>query len=235
MIFRLKNLFKSFKLLYTLLFFMVSIKLTRQQEDYINAIYELQDTFGIAKIVLLSKILKYSPGAINDELKRLEGKGYIERIPYSGLRLTSIGFEAAKITVKKHRISEAFLFKILDVPWEKCHLLSSEIEHSISGELEMYFMKKIGEKGTCPHGNSFNIEEDKDDIRALDAEPNKNYLVKRISYEESTTLMLMKIYGIMPGKKIKIISKTMDTVTIENENGIFPLEGIFALSVRLNE
>jgi DtxR family Mn-dependent transcriptional regulator len=229
------NIFKNFKLMFTLTIFMVSINLTKEQEDYINAVYELQDTLSIAKIVHLSRILNYSPGAINDEMKRLEKKGYVIRIPYRGFRLSQDGMEVARITVRKHRISEAFLFHILDVPWERCHLLSMEIEHSISGDLEKYIIEKIKDNKKCPHGNSFDINEDTKDLRLVDAELGKEYTVKRISYEESSTLFIMRSYGIIPGKKIRVLSRDKHGVMVSTENGDFHLEGIYEMAVRINE
>ncbi len=214
---------------------MVNIKITKKQEDYLNTIYELQDTFGIAKIVNIVKILNYSPGGINDELKRLEKKGYIERYRYSGFKLTETGMEIARITVRKHRISEAFLYYILNVPWEKCHILSGEIEHSMEGELEEFVLRKIDNISNCPHGNSFDISDDKNELRLLDAMENREYTVKRISYEESNTLLLLKNYAITPSKKIFIITKTNDSIVVKTEKGVFPIEGLYLLAVRLNE
>lgn len=211
------------------------INLTREQEDYINAIYELQDTFGIAKIVHLSNILKYSPGAINDEIRRFEKKGFVERIPYRGFKLSEKGMEVARITVRKHRISEAFLYSVLDVPWEKCHILSSEIEHSVAGDLESYILDKIKNMERCPHGNSFDIDMDVNDLKLLDAQVGRNYTVKRITYEEFNTLLLMKGYGIIPGKSIMIMSKNGESILLRSEKGEFPIEGFYRFAVRLNE
>ena len=218
-----------------LIFFMVNINLTKKQEDYINTIYELQDTFGIAKIIDLVKILKYSPGGINDELKRLERKGIIERYRYSGFKLTEKGLEIAKITKRKHRISESFLYVFLNVPWEKCHILSNELEHTIEGELEKYILNKIENLSVCPHGNSIDLNEGKNEIKLLDAYENNYYIVKRISYEEFNILLLLKNYGIIPSKKIYIKFKYENGLIITTEKGEFPLEGILPYAVKLYE
>ncbi|MGC8663604.1 MAG: metal-dependent transcriptional regulator [Thermoplasmata archaeon] len=214
---------------------MVSINLTREQEDYIIKIFELEESFGITRLKELSKILNFSPGAINDEIKRFEKMGLVERIPYKGIVLSLTGKEAAKEVTRKHRIAEAFLYYVLNVPWEKCHLLSSDIEHAINGQLEKYVLKKLKNLKYCPHGNPFVDDEKIKDVRLSEALTNVNYKVSRITYEESDILLKYKTFGILPDEKIKILEKNEKGAVIITHRGKFILDKEDLMIIRVKE
>jgi len=213
---------------------MVNIKLTREQEDYFISIYELQESFGIARLTLLARILKFSPGAVNDEIKRFQKMGLIEKIPYRGITLSEKGMEIAREVVKRHRIAEAFLYNVLDVPWEKCHLLSSDFEHAVNGQLENFILKKIKNMKTCPHGNPFSITEGKKEIKLIDAEINVNYRIERITFEELNILTKFKTNGILPGNDIKLLEKD-DGGIILTKKGKFVLDKNDLMVIRVKE
>ncbi|MDP8011252.1 MAG: metal-dependent transcriptional regulator [Thermoplasmata archaeon] len=214
---------------------MVNNKLTREQEDYIIKIFEFEESFGITKLTDLSKILNYSTGAINDEIKRFEKMGIVVRIPYKGIMLSEYGKKIAEDVTRKHRIAEAFLYYVLNVPWEKCHLLSSDMEHAVNGQLEKYILKKLKNLKQCPHGNPFQITNTKDEKKLLEAELNVSYIINRITFEESDILIKYKTFGILPGEKIKILEKNEFGALVNTKKGKFILDNDDLLIIRVKE
>jgi len=214
---------------------MVDIKLTREQEDYFISIYELEESFGISHLTLLAKIMKYSTGAVNDEINRFEKMGLVKKIPYKGIVLSDKGMILASNVVKKHRIAEAFLYNILNVPWEKCHILSSDFEHAINGQLEKFILKKLKNLSTCPHGNPFSIKEQKDEIRLIDADLKVTYKVQRITFEELNILTKFKTFGIKPNENIKLIEKNSEGAIVLTRKGRFILDNNDLLVIRVKE
>lgn len=207
--------------MFTLTYFMVNINITKDQEDYLIKMFELQESFGLSKITSLSKILNYSPGAINDELKRFERMGLIKRIPYKGIVLTNDGLKIAQEATKKHRLAELFLYHVLNVPWDKCHELSMEIEHAIDGPLEEYISKKLKKYDTCPHGNPISYEKFLNEIKLSSVNVNEKFKIKRITFEEKNILSKFKAYGIIPNNFIILIEKTEDGGYIRTSKGKF--------------
>ncbi len=202
-------------------------------EDYILTIFELQESFGVAKISKIGEILNITPGAVNDEIKRLEKEGIIKRIPRKGILLTEKGYNISKEVVRRHRIAEAYLFYFLNVPWEECHRLSHQFEHVIKDEIEKYIMKKISEIKSCPHGNKFNIDEPGSNLKLNEAETNKKYIVERITFEEKDILYKFKSIGIFPGKLIEIVQKFEDYSIVKTDNGKFPIDNRDLMVIRV--
>ncbi len=193
-------------------------------EDYLLTIYELQDSFGMARLSEIGRILNITPGAVNDEIKRMEKIKIVERIPRKGIVLTEKGFEISRDIVRRHRIAEAYLFYFLDVPWEECHRLSHDFEHVIKDEIEIYILKKINDVRSCPHGNRFSIENIGSGMKLLGAEESKKYIIDRITYEERDTLYKFKSMGILPGKIVEIVQRNEDYSIIKTEKGKYPID-----------
>ncbi len=211
---------------------MVDIKLSNEQENYLLKIFEIQESFGTVKLRDLKNVMHLSFGAINDEMIRLEKFGLVRKIPYKGLKLTEKGLKVSKIITKKHRLAELFLFKFLDVPWEKCHELADDFEHSIKGDLEKYIIKKMENEKNCPHGNPINGYI-KNEIPLEKGKVNQEYRILRITFEEENVLSILKVMAIMPDKKIKVKKKGNDTMLVETETGQFTLNRNMLKIIRL--
>ncbi len=211
---------------------MANIKLSNEQENYLLKIYEFQESFGIVKLRDLKNVMHFSFGAINDEIVRLEKFGFVKKIPYRGIKLTEKGLDISRKITKKHRLAELFLFKFLDVPWEKCHELSDDFEHSIKGDLEKYIIKKLGNEKYCPHGNPIDGAI-KNEIPLEKVKVDQEYRILRITYEEENILSILKAMGIMPDKKIRIKKKSNGTVLFETETGQFTLTGKMLRIIRV--
>ena len=53
----------------------------------------------------------------------------------------------------RHRTVEAYLVKVMGIPWDEVHEEAHAMEHSISPRLETKMLEMIGEVRTCPHGH----------------------------------------------------------------------------------
>jgi len=105
------------------------------KEDYLSIIFKFQDTSGEIKPIAIAKKLKVSQAAVTDMLKKLAMDKYILYEKYRGIRLTQRGENFARNMVRRHRIWEAFLQKIVGMPWEKVHQEAHRLEHSSSDNL----------------------------------------------------------------------------------------------------
>ena len=64
-------------------------------EDYTKAIYALEERHGVASTNALAERLGVSAPAVSSMVKKLAGLGYVEHVPYRGVRLTDEGRKVA--------------------------------------------------------------------------------------------------------------------------------------------
>lgn len=67
------------------------IHLSKEAEEYLEAIYRLEEKYGYAKTMDLAKELKVVPGSITNTIENFEKNGFVEHVPYKGVKLTMKG------------------------------------------------------------------------------------------------------------------------------------------------
>ncbi len=134
-----------------------STKLTVSKEDYLKAIWSLSERHAEGKSEAgtndLSALLKVSPPAVSKMLKQMEEQSLVARTPYYGVRLTEKGREVALHIVRRHRLLELFLWKILKYDEHSVHDEAERLEHHISDEFEEKIDALLGFPKKCPHGS----------------------------------------------------------------------------------
>jgi DtxR family Mn-dependent transcriptional regulator len=132
-------------------------KLTVSKEDYLKAIWSLSERATIDKIEAgtndLAEALQVSPPAVSRMLKQMEKQSLVAHVPYYGVRLTEKGREAALKVVRRHRLLELFLAKILKYDLDSVHDEAERLEHHISEEFERRIDELLGFPESCPHGS----------------------------------------------------------------------------------
>src|ERR1035441_1532355 len=89
------------------------------KEDYLSIIFKFQDTSGEIKPIAIAKKLKISQAAVTDMLKKLAADKYILYEKYRGIHLTRRGEEFARNMVRRHRIWEVFLQRVVGMRSEE--------------------------------------------------------------------------------------------------------------------
>ena len=134
-----------------------STKLTVSKEDYLKAIWSLSERHAEGKSEAgtndLSALLKVSPPAVSKMLKQMEEQSLVARTPYYGVRLTEKGREVALHIVRRHRLLELFLWKILKYDEHSVHDEAERLEHHISDEFEEKIDALLGFPKKCSHGS----------------------------------------------------------------------------------
>lgn len=105
-------------------------------EEYLEVFYRNGSNKEQVSTTTVSKELGIAPGSVTQMLKKLEGLGYIEYVPYKGAYLTDEGMKIAQKIIRKHRILETFLTEILKIKKENVHAQACEMEHTLSDEAE---------------------------------------------------------------------------------------------------
>lgn len=99
--------------------------------------------------------------------RKLEPRGYVDYLPYEGVRLTKAGYQVARRIARNHRLAEAVLYQIFDVSFSKLHEQACCLEHGISDEIAEYIYPKLVGKMT-PFGMPIPMEKMDEDLGCED-------------------------------------------------------------------
>src|SRR5215216_6870200 len=119
---------------------------------YAAEIYRLQQDYDQVSLSLLSSQVEASTQAISTMVKRLNKSGYLVHEPYRGVRLTPAGEKIAMPALRRHRLTEVFLVKVMKYDWASAHELSDVFERGVNDELEDRMDELAGHPTRCPHG-----------------------------------------------------------------------------------
>ena len=144
-------------------------------EEYLEAIYSLNEKGELAKNQDLSDKLMVSPPSVTQMIQRLAEEGLVIYEPYKGTQLTGKGMALAQKVVRKHRLLEVFLYDMLKLPREKVHEQACKMEHSLSDETASALCKALDKPERCIDNDpipecSLNVQ-DCDECEALRSTP----------------------------------------------------------------
>ncbi len=99
-------------------------------EDYLEAIYSLNEEKGYVSAADISDRLGVKPGTVSGMVVKLASKGYLEHERYRGMRLTPSGEKLAKSVIKRHHVIEE-LISMLGVDGQTAYVDTEGIEHHV--------------------------------------------------------------------------------------------------------
>src|SRR2546423_7214803 len=106
-------------------------------QDYLKAIYKLQDGSGRVTITAVARDQRVSAASASAMLKKLGALGLLDHEPYRGARLTDAGERVAVEVIRHHRLLELYLAQTLGVHVDDVHDEADRLQHVISGELDV--------------------------------------------------------------------------------------------------
>jgi Mn-dependent DtxR family transcriptional regulator len=99
-------------------------------EDYLEAIYNLNQEKGYVSAADISDRLRVRPPTVSSMVVNLARKGYLEHERYRGMRLTPSGEKVAKSVIKRHQVISD-LISMLGVDEETAYVDTEGIEHHV--------------------------------------------------------------------------------------------------------
>ena len=195
------------------------VKLSREAEEYLEAIYRLEETSGLAKTMDLVRMLRVTPGSVTNTVENLEKRSLVIHKPYRGVKLTEDGKHIALNILRRHRLAERLLTDFLKISWCDVHELACRLEHAMTDELVSAIEKTLGYPTMCPHGNPIpskdgTITKDEKLIPLTQLDTGKESVIARITDEKREKLRLLAKLGLKPGAKVNVIQKTSQSTKI---------------------
>ena len=127
---------------------------SRAKEDYLKAIYECEESNGIAKTTHLADKLGVRAATVTEMIQRLsqEPRSAIIYKHHQGVHLTPDGKKQALNIVRRHRLLETFLHETLKLNWDEVHQEAEVLEHHLSPRVTAAIDRHLGFPKFDPHG-----------------------------------------------------------------------------------
>jgi len=186
-------------------------------EEYLQAIYTLQDEGGQAIGARLAEFLQVTPAAVSEMLHRLERDELVSLDERKNVRLVGRGREIAERIARRHRLAERMLVDLLGYEWWKTHEEAERIEHSMSAEMEERLARVLGDPQTCPHGNPMPGVAARPARTIESLRPGDSAAVERIPDQfehEPGFLEYLDAQGLRPGVVVQLVSLTDAAVRV---------------------
>lgn len=131
----------------------VGKRISATREDYVRAIYILQENGTEPGIIQIAKRLNLSKSTVSERIKELTTDGLTISKPYSTISLTKQGLAIGKKMTYKHRLIEVFLHQTLKLPKDKIHEEAERLEHAFSDEAIKLLDSFLKHPTHDPHGS----------------------------------------------------------------------------------
>jgi DtxR family Mn-dependent transcriptional regulator len=185
--------------------------LTRQAEDYLKVIYEMEQGGAPAATTDIAAELGIAAASVSGMVQRLARLGLVKVERYRGARLTAHGRLAALQLIRRHRIIESFLVTKLGYGWDDVHGEAERLEHAASGDLIDRMAEALGNPTEDPHGAPIPTAAGRVDERRLssiaDLGVGARARIVRMSDRDPEFLRYLKKRGIVPGATVRVAAR----------------------------
>lgn len=182
---------------------------TNTIEDYVKAIYKLQEQFGKVSTTALAEHLEIKPASVTGMLKKLAELKLIQYVPYQPIQLSDAGTKIALEVIRHHRLIETFLAEALGVPWDEVHDEAEKWEHVISEDIEDRMAEMLGHPVVDPHGDPIPNRDgsmiERNLVGLHEVAAGDHVEVAQVSDHDPEMLRYIGEVGLYPGTAIEII------------------------------
>lgn len=181
------------------------------EENYIKAIYHLQQDDGVVTTNELASELNTKAASVSDMLKKLKTKKILHYEKYQGFKLSVEGRKIALAIIRKHRLWEYFLVKKLEFGWDEVHDIAEQLEHINSAVLVEKLDAFLNFPKFDPHGDPIpdingKMEVSKQ-INLIDLPINKQAEVSAVGSQSTELLELLRHKNIGIGTRLEVKRK----------------------------
>lgn len=158
----------------------------------------------------ISRWMGVSRASVSEHVKRLIGDGLLA-VDGRTLGFTVTGRAMAVALVRRHRLAEHLLIRVIGLPWHQAHEEAERWEPVISAQVESRLVEILGDPGACPHGNPIPGSSHEVDVSALhvlkDVAPGSTVTLRRLTEDLELELDVMRFLedsALMPGAQIAV-------------------------------
>ena len=127
---------------------------TRNMEDYLEAIWNLQDKKGYVKAKDIAEKLEVTRPSVSGMIKKLSENSYILYEKYGGIVFTAKGKKLAQEIKRRHTLLVEFL-KIIGVDEQNAQTDACRLEHDVSLETITCLLEFVEFISLLPEGSEW--------------------------------------------------------------------------------
>jgi DtxR family transcriptional regulator, Mn-dependent transcriptional regulator len=212
-------------------------QLSRAVQDYLKAIHSLGGAEQVVSPLAIAARLQVRAPSVTGMLKRLSDGGWIDYEPGCGARLTPRGITEARRVIRRHRLVELLLTRVLGLDWSEVDIEAEALEHAISPRLEQAIAAHLGEPLEDPHGHPIPTREG--DLASRNLRPlhlfqaGQRALIREVQDDSPERLRRWRALGLTPGATVLFLSHEPldDLFEVQIGDQIVPLgsEGLAGL------
>src|SRR4051812_44086318 len=182
---------------------------SRAVQDYLKAIHAEGGADSRVSPADIAERLQVRAPSVTGMLKRLAGVGWIDYEPGKGARLTAAGVAEARRVIRRHRLVELFLTRVLGLDWSEVDAEAEALEHAISPRLEQALADYLGEPGEDPHGHLIptrNGELRHRDLQRLcEFRDGQTVVIREAQDDNPARLRHWQSPGLVPGARVHVL------------------------------
>jgi DtxR family Mn-dependent transcriptional regulator len=178
--------------------------------EYLEALYEMAEEQIPMVQARLAEWMGMSRASVSEHVKRLIRDGLLDADGRT-LRFTSEGETIARSLVRRHRLAEHFLIRVIGLPWHQAHEEAGRWERVISADVESRLVDILGDPATCPHGNPIPGSSHTVDHSRLvplqEIPAGRRAVLRRLTEDlelELDVMLFLETSKLMPGARISV-------------------------------
>jgi DtxR family Mn-dependent transcriptional regulator len=184
--------------------------ITAAVQDYLKTIHSLGGAEQRVSPNDIASHLGVKAPSVTGMLKRLESAALIDYSVGQGAQLTAEGIAHARRVIRRHRLVELFLTRVLGLDWSEVDAEADALEHAISPRLEQALAAYLGEPGEDPHGHP--IPTARGDLQKRDLKPLHQFragdrvLIREVQDDRPDRLRHWQSLGLVPGALVTFVA-----------------------------
>jgi DtxR family Mn-dependent transcriptional regulator len=181
---------------------------TPAMRRYAAEVYRLQQDLPKVGLSELSGAVGASLQATSRMVGRMKDAGLLQHELYRGVRLTPQGEKLAMPALRRHRLVEVFLVKVMRYGWDEAHDFSDQFELGINDSLEDRLDEITGHPTRCPHGEPIPSKEgimpEVTDTSLVNLNPTSRCRISRVRTHNPDELRYFAELGLFPGVEFEL-------------------------------
>lgn len=178
--------------------------LSASTQNYLKAVWTLGEWSDIPVTPsLIAERTELKLSSVSDAVRKLTAQGLLNHSPYGAVELTETGRAYAVDMVRRHRLIETFLVRMLGYSWDQVHDEAEHLEHAVSDFMIARIDDLLGHPTRDPHGDPIPLADgtivSPDAVQLTQVIPGTRVTVERISDDEPALLQFFEDRGIVLG------------------------------------
>jgi DtxR family Mn-dependent transcriptional regulator len=205
-------------------------------ENYVKQMFleQQREPRRLVPLGKLAALMDVVPGTATTMVKALADSGLAHYEPRSGVRLTRSGEKLALHVLRRHRLVELFLVKVLGLDWSEVHDEAEVLEHAISDKVLQRIDQMLGHPTADPHGDLIPDAAGAFAPRAskslAECAAGAKVRVASVESRDGDFLKFAEQHGLVPGTRVVVeaVNPVADAMTIRPDGRDVVVIGISA-------